>query len=200
MKLGIYGGTFNPVHNGHLQIAEAAQNQFGLDRILFIPACIPPHKGPDEGGLAAGGDRMAMIRLACKGRAGWECDELELRRGGASYTVDTLKDLRARHPTASLFLIVGSDNLLTFDRWRDPDKAASMAVILVYERPAFGLPPDLAAFGRRLKLKLDARRIQGAPVDISSSEIRRRIREKKTVSELVPSGVLSYIQAHGLYQ
>jgi nicotinate-nucleotide adenylyltransferase len=194
VKVGIFGGTFNPPHNGHLQIAEAAEQQYALDRLLFIPTCIPPHKVQDETGPA---DRLAMVRLALEDRDRWECNDLEIQRGGTSYTVDTLKALREEHPGAKFFLMIGSDNLLSFHRWRQPEAVAAEASLLVYERPGFPLPSNA---GESSIPELHIRVIRGAAVDISSSEIRRRIREKKNVSELVPPKVLSYIQAHGLYQ
>ncbi len=198
MKLGIYGGTFNPVHNGHLIIASSAQQQFSLDRMVFMPAFLSPHKtAPEDAGHW---QRYDMVRMAIAGRKGWETSDLEIRRGGASYTVDTLKALRQQHPNAEFFLVVGSDNLLSLDSWQEPEKVSSMAVILVFQRPGFPLPAAPDELKQRLKWTLDYRVITGAAMDISSFEIRRMIREKKNVSELVPPAVLSYIQAHGLYQ
>lgn len=198
MKLGIYGGTFNPVHNGHLSIASSAQLQFSLDRILFMPTYLPPHK--EEPRDAGEWQRYDMVRLAIADRDRWECSDLEIRRGGVSFTVDTLKALRGEHPDAEFSLIIGSDNLLSLDSWREPEQVLSMAVILVFERPGFSLAAKREDPARRLKLTPDYRVIKGAAMNISSSEIRRMIHEKKNVSELVPHGVLSYIQAHGLYQ
>lgn len=193
MKLGIYGGTFDPVHNGHLRIATQAERQFQLDRVIFIPTCVPPHKNAAGDG-ASSADRMEMLQLALGDSKRWEASDIEIRRGGISFTVDTLELMRKQRPSSELFLIMGSDNLLDLDRWRQPEKVASMAVLLVYERPGFpvtGHPPQI---------KADVRAIQGAPMTVCSSKIRRNIREKKNVSELVPPRVLSYIQAHGLYQ
>jgi nicotinate-nucleotide adenylyltransferase len=193
VKCGIFGGTFDPIHNGHLQIAAQAERQFNLDRLIFIPAFTPPHKEQDRGGASAP-DRLEMLRLALAPFNHWECSDMEIRRAGVSYTIDTLGALREEQPTAEFFLIIGSDNLAALDRWRKPEQVASMATFLVYERPGFpaGTPPPAVPATIRL--------ICGAPLEISSSEIRRKIREKKNVSELVPPGVLPYIQAHGLYQ
>lgn len=198
MKLGIYGGTFNPIHNGHLSIASNAQQQFSLDRIIFIPVHLPPHKTePDDAGHW---QRYEMVQSAIAGHKGWECSDIEISRGGSSYTVDTLKALRAEHPADEFFLIVGSDNLLCLDSWREPERVSSMAIILAYERPGHTLPAHPSELRQRLKLTIDYRVINGSALNIASSEIRKMIREKKNVSELVPPGVLSYIQAHGLYQ
>lgn len=198
MKLGILGGTFNPPHNGHLAIASQAQHQFSLDRILFMPAFLPPHKVEPED--AGHWQRYEMVRMAVSGHASWECSDLEIRRGGPSYTVDTLKSLQAEHPGAELFLMVGSDNLLSLDSWREPERISAMATILAFERPGSPLPGEPDDLRKRLKLALNYRVIEGPAIDISSSQIRQLIREKKNASELVPPGVLSYIQAHGLYQ
>jgi nicotinate-nucleotide adenylyltransferase len=198
VKLGIYGGTFNPIHNAHLFIASMAQQQFSLDRIVFIPVFLPPHKTEPED--AGHWQRYDMVRLAIAGHKNWECSDLEITRGGPSYTVDTLKTLRAEHPDTDFFLIVGSDNVITLDSWREPERVSSMATILAYERPGHALPARSDELRQRLKLTIDYRVINGAALNISSCEIRQMIREKKNVSELVPPEVLSYIQAHGLYQ
>jgi len=198
MKLGIFGGTFNPTHNAHLLIASKAQEQFSLDRIMFIPVHLPPHK--TESDDAGHWQRYDMVRLAIASHKNWECSDIEITRGGSSYTVDTLKALRIEYPDAEFFLIVGSDNLLSLDSWREPERVSSMAIILAYERLGHALPTHPNELRQRLKLTIDYRVIEGAALDIASSEIRKMIREKKNVSELVPPEVLTYIQAHGLYQ
>lgn len=198
MKLGIFGGTFNPLHNGHLKIAEEAEKQFSLDRIFFVPTCLPPHKV--EPVLASAEQRLEMVQLILKGHPKWTCSELEIRRGGASYTIDTLNSFRKENPQANLFLILGADNLLTFNRWREATSVASMASILVYGRPGFPLPENSSELCEQFDIELDYHVIQGAEMKMSSSEIRNSIQNKKNVSGLVPPAVLTYIKEHGLYQ
>jgi nicotinate-nucleotide adenylyltransferase len=197
MKIGIFGGTFNPVHNGHLTIAEKAQTQFGLGRVLFVPTATPPHKSEPD--LADAAHRVEMLRLAVAGKSGWDCDEREVRRGGVSYTIDTLKQFRREQPKEDLFLILGSDNLLSFAQWRQPEAIAYIVKALVYPRPGAPLPANPKDFRDSTGIHLDYRVIEGVELRIAASEIRALLHDKKDASRLVPPKVLAYIQSHGLY-
>ena len=198
MKLGIFGGTFNPPHNAHIKIAEEAEKQFALDRILFIPTHLPPHKVEPD--LAPPSHRLAMVKMILKGRPKWTCSDMEILRPGPSYTLDTLNELRKQHPSDELFLIIGSDNLLTFHLWHEAKKVNELATILVYERPTFPLPLDSKELEQHLNLKLNYHVIRGKDLDIASSIIRTILGQKKILSGLVPADVLAYIKTHHLYQ
>lgn len=197
MKLAVFGGTFNPIHKGHLLVAENACKTALLDRVLFMPCARPPHK--DRFDLVSDEHRLHMIREAVAGRKGFEASDLEVKRGGISYTVDTLREVRRFHPTATLFFIVGSDNFQTLNDWRDFSEILELCVFLVVERP--GCPIDHAfsalstAWGSRLRYFV----CPGSTVEISSSEIRRLLREGKNVSQFLSSAVYDYIRVHRLY-
>jgi len=187
MKLGLLGGSFNPIHHGHLIIATRAAEALGLDRVLFIPAAVSPLKTRQE--LASARDRLAMVRAALRGHPLFSASDLELRRGGTSYTVDTLRSL-GKAPDRSLFLILGADAARLLPRWRNTEEVRSRSTVVVVARP-----------GHRRAPKMPKQVMVEAPLlDISSSEIRARVRRGLSVRYLVPDAVDRYIRRKGLYR
>jgi nicotinate-nucleotide adenylyltransferase len=195
VTLGLLGGSFDPIHLGHVAAAEAALRLRGLDRVLIVPAGQAPHKRP---GAAPFEHRLAMARLAAKGRAGLEVLDLEGRRAGPSYTVDTLQELRRLHPGAALELLVGADMLLDLPGWHRAEEVVRLARVVAFGRP--GAASDAArrtfeaAFGKGLHVWLAFE-----PLEASSTEIRRRLRAGEPVTGLLDPAVEGYIRSHGLY-
>lgn len=186
MKLGLFGGSFNPVHHGHLITATRAAEAAGLDRVLFIPAAQSPLK--NGGDQAPAKDRAAMLRLALRGNRRFGFSGLELARGGISYTIDTLREIRRMTP-ARLYLILGADAARLLSRWKSIQEIRRLASFLVVARP-----------GDRLPARLSGGRIVRAPlVEISSSEIRDRVRKGLSIEYLLPKPVERYIFQKGLY-
>jgi nicotinate-nucleotide adenylyltransferase len=191
VKLGVMGGTFDPIHLGHLRAAENAREELGLDRVLFVPAARPPHR-PDR--LASPLDRFAMVALATFDHPAFVASDLELRRDGPSYTVDTLRALRGERPHDELFLIVGSDTFPEMASWREPEALLALCTVAVVARPG-----DDAAAGPADPPPPNAVSLSGPGLPISASAIRERVREGRSVRYLVPEGVADYIQKRGLY-
>ena len=192
MKLGILGGTFDPPHIGHLVIAQEALHQLGLDRLLVIPAAVPPHKRDRQ--ITEGDVRLEMARAAFGEIKGVEVSDLELKRDGPSYTVDTLRALRERHPDAELVLLVGADQVRELDTWKEGAEVRRLATLGVFRRA--GEAPDLPGGpdgGRVVELEIPR-------LDVSSTEIRRRVGAGEPVRWLVPDGVLGIVQREGLYR
>ena len=189
MKLGIFGGSFDPVHLGHLLVAQAAVEELGLDRLFFIPAAQSPFK--PENKPAPDAVRLQLLRLALAGQTHCEVDDQELRRGGISYTVDTLRDYARRFPSAELFYLIGADNVPKLNEWREPAELARLAEFVAIPRPggvAAVFPPPFR--GRRLR---------GFPFGVSSSEIRARVKAGLTIENLVPAAVAEAIRSEQLY-
>ena len=189
MNIGVFGGTFDPPHNGHLIVAEYVHHRLMLERILFVPNWIPPHK--KDRATAGAEHRLAMLKSAIEGRAGFEVSEIEIARGGVSYTVDTLSDLHRMLPGCQLSLLIGADNYVEFDAWKEPERVQSLAQVVVMTRP--GIPVDVPAN------RPGAIRIEVPEVRISSSEIRNMVKMGKSIRSLVPEGVAEYIYSHHLY-
>lgn len=185
MRLGVFGGTFDPVHVGHLAIAHAALESVPLDRILFVPAQRSPLK--DRGPVASAADRLAMLEAAVRDEPRFSVTRAELERQGPSYTVETLERLAGED---QLYLVLGSDAIADFSRWKDPDRIARLATLAIAERPgAPHLPKDAAM------VPFDAPRL-----DISSRELRARAARGRSLRYLVPDAVWRYIEDHGLYR
>ncbi|HTP79435.1 MAG TPA: nicotinate-nucleotide adenylyltransferase [Bacteroidota bacterium] len=191
-RIGIFGGSFDPVHNGHLRIATKAMNQLHLDRIFFLPAYFPPHKR--KGPLATASNRLAMLRLAIRDEPRWKVLTLEVRRRGVSYTFQSVRTIRTRYPKAKLFLIVGSDNAAQFESWRNFREILRHTVLAVYPRRGFRFQRKLGA------LKSHTQVIKSDAINDSSTEIRRRVRSSRSIASLVPPKVGRYIESHGLYR
>ncbi len=188
-RIGLYGGSFNPVHAGHLLVAQAAQEELQLDRIYFVPTARSPFK-PDQH-PAPDAFRLRWLRLALAGRPQWELDTQEISRGGISYTIDTVRDYRARFPAVELYYLIGADHLAQLPKWRDAAQLAQLAQFVVIPRPgqtAALLPPPFQ--GRLLK---------GFPIAVSSSEVRDRVKAGLPIDLLTPYGVAADIRNNGLY-
>lgn len=188
-RLGILGGTFDPPHHGHLIVASDAYEALTLDRLLFVPAADPPHKRGSVGATAR--QRLAMVRAATSGDARFGVDDLEIRRGGVSYTVDTLRELREREPDADLFFLVGVDQFRDFDSWREPDEVARLATLAILARGGETLATPTPYGGRRVPV---------SRIDISATEIRRRIAAGLSIRYFVPDPVRAVIEADRLYR
>lgn len=196
LSIGLLGGTFDPIHIGHLILAEQAWQRFGLDVVLFVPAGQPPHKVGRT--ISRGEDRLEMVKLAVNDNEHFEYSTVELDREGPSYTIDTIRELRRLlGETTRVYLLIGSDEARDLTSWRDPYEIQRLATIVVAERPGCTfenvlrkLPEDLA----NSLVKLDMPR-----VDVSSTEIRRRVRESISIRYLVPRAVEEYIIDRGLY-
>jgi nicotinate-nucleotide adenylyltransferase len=190
-RIGLLGGTFNPIHVGHLLIAQDAMEALDLDRVKFIPAATPPHKPLDRN--ISGTQRLRMVRLAIRGCERFEADDIEVRRGGPSYSVETVGELGLRHPGAEFYFIIGSDSLGELPLWREIRRLARLCTFVVVARPGFaaGMPKGLG---------LRCRFVEGHLCEISSSEIRRRLARGQSVRWLVPEAVLRYIRRVKLYQ
>ncbi|MFO1475073.1 MAG: nicotinate (nicotinamide) nucleotide adenylyltransferase [Verrucomicrobiota bacterium] len=189
MKLGLYGGSFDPVHLGHLLVAEAAREELGLDRLVFIPAAQSPFK-PDRRASAPGA-RLQLLRLALAGRDWCEIDAQELERGGVSYTIDTVRDYGRRYPGAELYYLVGADHAATLPQWREAAELARRVEFVVIPRP--GQAPGAVPAPFR------ARWLSGFPFGVSSSQIRDRVRAGRSIDLLVPFGVAEAIRNNRLY-
>ena len=189
MKLGIFGGSFDPIHTGHLLVAQAAVEEIGLERLFFIPAAQSPFK-PDSKPAPAP-VRLQLLRLALAGRTNCEIDEQEILRGGVSYTVDTLRSYEKKFPGAELFYLIGTDHVAKLNEWREPDELARLAEFVVIPRPGeapANFPPPFR--GRKLK---------GFPLGVSSLEIRARLKAGLPIEPLVPSAVAEAIRNNRLY-
>ncbi len=202
MRLGLLGGSFNPIHTAHLRMAAAAREALRLDRVIFIPARMPPHKR--SGDLAPESDRLEMARLAVAAEPACEVSDIEMRRPGPSYTIDTIEALRrASAPGDELFFLIGADTLLELPMWRQIGRLAALCKFTPMARP--GVPPPdggaLAdAVGREEAQAILARAVPLPPLDISSSDIRRRVAEGRPIGGLTPPAVEDYIRRRGLYR
>jgi nicotinate-nucleotide adenylyltransferase len=192
MKLGIFGGTFNPPHLGHLIVAESVRDQLRMERIFFIPSSTPPNKR--DGTVAPGTDRLAMTQLAIKGNDSFEVSDIELSRGGVSYSVDTLAALAERYAKAKLHLIIGADNLIEFETWKSPDRILAKAELVVVTRPGFEPDERHGLFARRAIF------VKIPQIAISGTDVRRRLKMGRSIRYLVPEKVEEYILRTGLYR
>lgn len=186
MRLGIYGGTFDPPHRGHVKAAKTALEELSLDRLIFIPTFMPPHKELDEGALSAG-ERLELTRLAAKAVHGAEVSDIEISRGGRSYTVDTLAEIKKENPEAGLFLLMGTDMYLSVDAWFKAESIFKMATLAVMPRRK-GDTGEIAAFSAVLREKYGAKTkiIDREPVDISSTQLREMLRSRQGREYLTP--------------
>ena len=189
MRLGVYGGSFDPPHVGHLLVVIDAADALGLDRVVWVPAAVQPLKA--DGPRAPAALRLAMVEAAIDGLPRFAASALEIDRGGLSYTVDTLEAFAEEYAGAERFLLVGMDSLATFGRWRSPDRIAALARVAVLHRatdaPAADAPPG-------------ARFVTTRRVDVSSTEVRERVRTGKPIRGFVPEPVAAIIERTGLYR
>lgn len=193
-KIGLFGGSFDPIHNGHLQLATWTEEKLALDRIIFIPAAIPPHK--QHLSLTSAIHRKQMIQLAIANHKKFVMSDVEIRRKGISYTIDTLLYFKIKFnlDQEHLLLLIGADNIIYFKSWKDPEKILANCKIAVYQRPGIDLT----------KLDIDIQKqviLLDSPLfPISSSEIRRQLLTGEKIQHLVPTKVINYINQHSLYR
>jgi nicotinate-nucleotide adenylyltransferase len=189
MEIGVFGGTFDPIHLGHLAVASDVHAGLRLDRTLVVPSAVPPHK---SGAVATpAGIRLEMVRAAIDGDDRFEADDTELRRPGPSYTVDTLRKLSVRFPGARLSFLIGADALRDFPTWRAPDEVVRLARLVVFSR--YGDPPPTG-------VGFPFTEVAVARVDVSASEIRERVRGGRPIRYLVPESVRRIIERESLYR
>ncbi|HEU4800638.1 MAG TPA: nicotinate-nucleotide adenylyltransferase [Gemmatimonadales bacterium] len=185
--VGLFGGSFDPIHHGHLILARIAMESLGLDEVRFLPAREQPFKVGQHG--AGAEDRARMLELATEGAEGFGVDRMELSREGPSFTVDTLRTLVRESPDIEPVLLLGADAMHDFPKWREVDEVRRLARVAVFDRPD-GLPVTEAVW----------RRVPAPLIDISSTAIRQRVRDGQSIRYWVPDAVAQYIAAHGLYQ
>lgn len=190
-RIGVFGGSFDPIHTGHLEISREAFRQCRLDMVLFVVAAIPPHKKAPKIPVER---RLEMVELAIANEPGFHASRIEIERGGPSYTAETLRELRGEYAEASFFLIVGADSAIDFSSWKNPQAVIEMSNIVVAPRPGF----DSSTMEPRLRSKSII--LESPELDISSTTIRKRLREGKSIEALVPPSVEEYIRARGLYR
>lgn len=195
MRVGVLGGTFDPVHIGHLLLGEMAREQLSLERVLFIPTGQSWRKPQRE--ITGGEHRLAMLRLATQDNPGFGVSSLEVDREGPSYTAVTLEALTERHPNDELFFILGRDALADLPNWHNPARIVELATLAVAERPNAEAPSVTETRLATLDARLAS--ITMPAIGVTSTEIRERIAEGRSVRYQVPDSVSAYIRAHGLY-
>jgi nicotinate-nucleotide adenylyltransferase len=211
-RVAVLGGSFNPIHYGHLLLADDVLERLGLDRVLFVPAAAPPHKPAAQ--LAPAPDRLEMVRLAIEGHPRFAVSDLELRRPGLSYTVDTLQALAAGGD--ALWLVIGSETFLDLLSWREPRRVASLARLVVIPRAGSAFDPESAAAQKVLReigveggfVHADAGGppargvaiVHAASLPLSASELRQRVREGRSLAFRMPPAVIEYVRTRGLYR
>ncbi|HPD16945.1 MAG TPA: nicotinate-nucleotide adenylyltransferase [Planctomycetota bacterium] len=202
IPIGLLGGSFNPIHLGHLVVAEEARQRLGLERVLFVPALVSPHKLGKP--LAPAEDRLRMVQLAIADNPAFEASDIELRRAGPSYSMDTVQQLRAQSDGAwDIHFLVGADTLPELPAWHRIGELADLCKFVVFSRPGESLDafePLRAALRDDQVAALAARRFEIPLIGISSTDIRRRAREGRSIRYLVPEAVRRYIVARGLYR
>jgi nicotinate-nucleotide adenylyltransferase len=205
------GGTFDPIHLGHLRAAENAREVLALDEVRFLPAQVPPHRPAP---MSSARDRFAMVALATALHPRFVADDLELQREGPSFTVDTIARLREERPDDEVVLVIGSDTLPELATWKDHDRLLRMCTVAVVTRPEDGRPAGESAgglggpesppsFNERARIhsaRAEVRHVPGPGLPVSASEIRRRVREGRSIRYLVPDMVADYIAKRGLYR
>ena len=196
-KIAIIGGTFNPIHNGHIHLAKRFAEILHADSVLFIPTNVPPHKKAFD--LASAEDRLAMCRLAVESESLLQVSDMEIRRGGPSYTSETLLQLRAADPDAQLFLITGEDMFVTLEQWHDPETIYQFATVCAAPRSREGMAAlrryaeDIGRKGARTRIE----NIKYLPV--SSTQVRETVKAGRSIASLVPAPVERYIRENHLY-
>ena len=189
LKLGLFGGSFDPVHLGHLLVAQAAMEELGLAKLCFIPTAQSPFK-PDNKPAPVEA-RLQMLRLALAGKTNCEVDDQEIKRGGTSYTIDTLRDYARRFPQAELFWLIGADNVASLPKWREAEELAKLAEFVAIPRPGDATAPFPPPFRGRA--------LNGFPFGVSSSQIRARVKAGLPIDQLVPAAVAETIRNNRLY-
>lgn len=188
MKIGILGGTFNPIHIGHLILAEEVREKLALDKIIFVPAYLPPHK--DNSDIAKAEFRLEMVKLAIKGNKLFSVSDVEIKRNGRSYTIDTVRELNVKFPNDDLYFIIGSDLLKYLDDWKDLSEIIKMVKFIAVTRPGYPLE-EIPSYIKTMPIRA---------VDISAFEVREAIKEGRSFRYLVAESVFDYINKKGLYK
>jgi nicotinate-nucleotide adenylyltransferase len=205
MRIGVFGGSFDPVHIGHLIAAECCREQAGLDRVIFMPASVPPHKQARR--LTAAEDRVQMLRLAVGGHDAFQVSTLEIDRDGVSFTVDTLTQLRQTHPADELFLLLGPDAIADFPTWREPARILEFAMPLVMVRDTIDDITAVAGDGRLAALlggerlaSLMAAVVRLPAIGVRASDLRAAVTAGRSIRFRTPRAVEAYIAARDLYR
>jgi nicotinate-nucleotide adenylyltransferase len=188
-RLGLFGGSFDPVHCGHLLVAQAAIEELNLCRLFFIPAAQSPFK--PEAAPAPPAQRLRLLRLALAGQRHYEIDEQEIHRGGTSFTIDTVRDYARRFPGAQLFCLIGADHMPTLPKWREANELARLVDFVIIPRPGQTSGGAMPPFR--------VRELRGFPLGVSSSQIRERVKSALSIQGLVPDAVAEAIHNSGLY-
>ncbi len=200
-KIGIFGGTFNPIHMGHLIMANEVCKHHHLSKIIFMPTYIPPHKYVDD--LVAAQYRYEMIKAAISGNSTLEVSDIEIKREGKSYTIDTILEIMKRYgEDCEIYLIMGADSLNELELWKEIKRLSQLCHFVIVNRPGFKTEASarlLEIVGSTSLLDLERLRIEINPVDISSTNIRKRVNDGDEIEGLVPKCVEAYIKEHGLY-
>lgn len=199
MKIGIFGGAFNPVHKGHIQLAQNYFHKLSLDKLLFVPTAVPPHKTSEY--LAPEKARLDMLNIAVKGKPYFEITDIEFKRQGKSYTYDTLEQLEKIYPNDEFYLIIGADQFLSFNKWYKWREILEKVTLCTCAREDENEKRKILEFSNELEgLKKNRFFLLDVPVlKLSSSEVRDKIKNKTNVSDLLPDGVYEYIVKEGLY-
>jgi nicotinate-nucleotide adenylyltransferase len=193
-RIGLFGGTFDPIHWGHVEVAEACAQGLGLDVVLVIPSSQPPHRPLPQ---ASAADRLAMVELAVAGRPPLLASDIEVRRGGVSYSVDTVRELAVLHPEAGLSLLLGWDAAADFHDWHEADAIGRLARITVFNRTGSPHPGvDLKALG----LPPDAVYVEVPSPSVSATSVREALAQERYGASFLPELVAAYIRKHGLYR
>ncbi len=194
MKIGIFGGTFNPPHIGHLIVAEYIREEAKLDKVIFIPCSTPPHKQDKNylSRIASPEHRFEMVKIAIKGNPYFEVSDIEIKRGGISYTIDTINQLIEKFKNDEFYLLIGADQFKEFHTWRSPYEIVKKVKLIVFNRPNYIIPDtEFSKFAEFITVP---------NIEISASSIRKRIKDGKSIKYLVPDEVEKYIYANGLYR
>jgi len=191
-KLGILGGTFDPIHMGHLVLAEQVREKFQLERVIFIPSASPPHKTEQE--LSLADDRFEMTKLALEGNPYFFVSDIELKREGLSYTVETLRELKKLYKDSEIYFLTGSDVLNEITTWKDPEEIYKLAKIVIGVRPGFDKFDPENHFAKKSII------VNITGIDISSTQIREKVSKGESIKYLVPLKVEEYIRKRNLYK
>lgn len=199
MKTGVFGGTFNPVHKGHIMLAEYCMDSVGLDRIIMIPTAVPPHKISNN--LASENDRLNMCKLACRGKENFFVSDIEIKRQGKSYTYETLTQLKEIYPDDHLYTIMGADMFLTLDRWKNPEIIFEKSSIITIPRDEENKHELENFYNKILKAMGASSVILPNPVmSVSSTFIRENLDNFNLISDMLDKGVYDYIIKNNLYR
>jgi nicotinate-nucleotide adenylyltransferase len=188
VRIGLFGGTFNPIHNGHLNLAKEAKAKLNLDKVIFIPSYIPPHKSID--GLTGAEDRIRMIELAIGDTKGFEISRYEIEKKEKSYSINTVEYFKAKYPDdTKLFFLIGEDSSDGLASWKDANKLFKLCRFVAFNRPGF-----------QGKEHPGVKKVNIEPLDISSTRIRKAVKDKKSTRALIPVAVEDYIKSKNLYK